>query len=290
MRTLHRIDELRTALGAARRAGRSIGLVPTMGAFHRGHMTLIERARADCDEVVVSIFVNPAQFGPGEDLASYPRDPLGDAGRAADAGVDLLFVPSVEEIYPEGFATTVTVTGLTETLEGEQRGREHFDGVATVVAKLLNIVGPDVAYFGQKDAQQAVVIRRMVADLSFLARIEICPTVRESDGLALSSRNAYLEAADRERALALRRGLEAAELAATSGVGDVTAVIEAGRAAMADLGVEPEYFAVVHPETLAPLAQLNGSALVAVAARVGRTRLIDNALIHSPDEQRTESP
>ncbi|HZB06827.1 MAG TPA: pantoate--beta-alanine ligase, partial [Thermoleophilaceae bacterium] len=211
MRTVRTVAELREALAPERRAGRGIGLVPTMGFFHDGHLSLMRRARADNDVLVVSLFVNPAQFGPGEDLEAYPRDEARDAALADAEGVDLLFAPAVEEVYPDGFDTTVTVAGLTETLEGDeaQRGAEHFAGVTTVVTKLFNMVAPDVAYFGQKDAQQALVIRKLVRDLDIPVRIEVCPTIRDEDGLALSSRNAYLSAEERERALALSRALRA---------------------------------------------------------------------------------
>ena len=207
-------DELRAALAAARREGRSIGLVPTMGYLHEGHLSLLRAARAECDVVVMSLFVNPTQFGPGEDLDRYPRDEERDLRLAAEAGVDFVYAPPVEEVYPEGFSTHVEVEGeLTEVLDGDppRRGPGHFRGVTTVVAKLFNSVQPDVAYFGQKDAQQAAVIRRMVRDLDFPVRIEVLPTVREADGLAMSSRNAYLDAEDRERATALSRALRAAE-------------------------------------------------------------------------------
>ena len=207
MRTLRTVAEVRAALREARRTERVIGLVPTMGALHDGHLSLIRRARATCDEVVVSLFVNPAQFNVASDLAAYPRDEVRDGALAAEAGADLLFAPELAEVYPPGFATTVHIGGVTETLEGEYRGVAHFDGVATVVTKLLNMVGPDVAFFGQKDAQQALVIRRLVRDLDLPVRIEVCPTVREADGLALSSRNVHLHGADRERALALRDAL-----------------------------------------------------------------------------------
>ena len=207
MRTVRTVAELRAALAPARRdRARRIGLVPTMGAFHEGHLSLIRAARAECDVVVVSLFVNPTQFGPNEDLDAYPRDEAADAARAEELGVDLLFAPSAEEVYPDGFATTVAVRGLTEPLEGASRGADHFHGVTTVVAKLLNMVGPDVAYFGQKDAQQLAVVRRMVRDLDLPVRIAALPTVREPDGLAMSSRNAYLDAAERERAVALSPG------------------------------------------------------------------------------------
>ena len=200
MRTVRTVAELREALAPQRRAGRTIGLVPTMGAFHAGHLALMRRARADTDVVVVSLFVNPTQFRPGEDLSAYPRDEAADAAEAAEAGVDMLFAPAPEEVYPAGFATDVRVGTVTEPLEGAARGPEHFHGVTTVVTKLFNMVGPDVAYFGQKDAQQVAVIRQLVRDLDIPVRVEVCPTVREHDGLALSSRNRYLEGADRERA------------------------------------------------------------------------------------------
>ncbi|MBV9473235.1 MAG: pantoate--beta-alanine ligase, partial [Solirubrobacterales bacterium] len=188
MRTVRTVAELRAELATSRRAGLTIGLVPTMGAFHEGHLSLMRRARTQCEVVVVSLFVNPAQFNDTADLERYPRDERHDAQLAADVGVDYLFAPPPAEVYPPGFATTVSVRGLTETLEGRHRGSRHFDGVTTVVTKLLNIVGPDVAYFGRKDAQQALVIGRLVRDLDMPVRIEVCPTVRDRDGLALSSR------------------------------------------------------------------------------------------------------
>lgn len=273
-------DELRAALAAPRRAGRSIGLVPTMGSLHGGHLSLLRAARAECDVVVMSLFVNPAQFGPGEDLDRYPRDEARDLELAAEAGVDLVYAPPLVEVYPEGFATHVAVEGLTEVLCGDpaRRGPGHFRGVTTVVAKLFNTVQPDVAYFGQKDAQQAAAIRRMVRDLDFPVRIEVLPTIREPDGLALSSRNAYLSAEDRERATALSRALRAAEREARAG--SLAAGIEAGRRELATAGIEPEYLEARDAEDLAPVAELNGRpVLVAVAARVGGARLIDNVMI-----------
>ncbi|MGH3048605.1 MAG: pantoate--beta-alanine ligase, partial [Gaiellaceae bacterium] len=194
MRTLRTIAELEAALAQPRREGHRIGLVPTMGALHAGHRSLIRRARSECDEVVVSLFLNPTQFGEGTDLSSYPRDEARDAAIAAGERADCLFAPSVSEVYPDGFATTVSITGITAVLEGAHRGREHFDGVATVVCKLFNIVAPNVAYFGQKDAQQTLVIKRLVRDLNLPVEIEVCATVREPDGLALSSRNVLLSA------------------------------------------------------------------------------------------------
>ncbi|MBS1870719.1 MAG: pantoate--beta-alanine ligase [Actinobacteria bacterium] len=280
MRTLHTVAELRAELRAARAEGRTIGLVPTMGAFHAGHVSLMERARAETDVVVVSLFVNPTQFGAGEDLAAYPRDEARDAEIAAAAGVDVLFAPPAEEVYPHGFQTTVAVGELAQPLEGAHRPG-HFDGVATVVVKLLNMVGPDVAFFGQKDAQQALVVRRVVRDLDIPARIEVCPTVREPDGLAMSSRNAYLAPAERERAVALRRALDAAEQAVAAGERDAAAVATAARAAMEPYGVEPEYLALVAADTLAPVDRIEQEVLVALAARVGPARLIDNTILQT---------
>jgi pantoate--beta-alanine ligase len=281
MRTVRTVGDVRATLGEARRAERVIGLVPTMGALHEGHLSLIRQARATTDVVVVSLFVNPAQFNDGADLAAYPRDEDRDATLAADAGADLLFAPALDEVYPPGFATTVHVGGLTETLEGLQRGVSHFDGVTTVVTKLLNMVGPDVAFFGQKDAQQAIVIRRLVRDLDLPVRIEVCQTVREPDGLALSSRNAHLHAADRERALALHDGLRAAEASLRAGERDAHVLCAAARAAMRERGVEPEYLELVRTDDFEPVARVEGEALLAVAARVGPTRLIDNTILNA---------
>lgn len=281
MKVVETKAELREALAEARREGRSIGLVPTMGSLHAGHVALLERGRADCDVVVMSLFVNPAQFSPDEDLDRYPRDRAGDERTAAAAGVDLIYAPAAAEIYPRGFATAVEVGGLSEVLCGDpaRRGPEHFRGVTTIVAKLLNTVGPDVAYFGQKDAQQAVVIRRMVADLDFPVRIEVVATVRERDGLALSSRNAYLGAADRERAPALQRALLAAAAAAVPGAATEPA-LERARRVLAAAGVEPEYVEARDAERLEPIETFNGRpVLLALAARVGGTRLIDNVII-----------
>ena len=283
MRIVETKRELREALAGPRREGRTIGLVPTMGYLHDGHVALLEAARRDCDVVVMSLFVNPAQFRPGEDLSSYPRDRERDAAVATEAGVDLLYAPVVEEIYPDGFATTVEVGGLTEILCGDpaSRGPEHFRGVTTVVAKLFNTVGPDVAYFGQKDAQQAIVIRRMTADLDFPLEIVVVPTVRERDGLAMSSRNAYLSPADRERAPALHRALEAAAAAATPGA-PAAAAVAAAREELAGAGIEPEYLEVRDASDLAPIESFNGRrALIAVAAKVGAARLIDNVIVET---------
>lgn len=279
MNVIGTVAELRAALLASRRAGRTIGLVPTMGAFHEGHLSLMRRAREECDVVVVSLFVNPAQFNDPADLEAYPRDRGRDEALAAEIGVDYLFAPGVEEVYPAGFATTVSVAGLTEPLEGAHRGRGHFDGVATVVSKLFNMVGPDVAYFGQKDAQQALVIRRLVRDLDMPVRIEVCPTVREPDGLALSSRNAHLSPADRDRATALHRALDGVQQAVGAGERDPDLLRARALAELAAAGIEPDYVEFVSPDTLAPVRGFDGPVLAALAARVGVTRLIDNQLI-----------
>ena len=274
-------DELRAALAPARREGRSIGLVPTMGYLHEGHLSLLRAARAECDVVVMSLFVNPAQFGPGEDLDRYPRDEERDLRLAAEAGVDFVYAPPVEGVYPEGFATHVEVEGgLTDVLDGDpsRRGSRHFRGVTTVVAKLFNTVQPEVAYFGQKDAQQAVVIRRMVRDLDIPVRVEVLPIVREADGLAMSSRNAYLDPRAREQATALSRAMAAAE--ATARAEGLDAALDAARAELRAAGVEPEYLEARDAESLIPVAGSNGwPVLIAVAAEVGGARLIDNVLI-----------
>jgi pantoate--beta-alanine ligase len=279
MRTARTVSELRRDLADARRAGRTIGLVPTMGAFHEGHLSLIRRAREACDVVVVSLFVNPAQFNDAADLDVYPRHEEHDAGLAAGEGVDYLFAPPVAEVYPDGFATSVAVRGLTEGLEGAHRGHGHFDGVTTVVSKLLNMVGPDVAYFGQKDAQQAAVVRRLVGDLNFPVRIEVCPTVRAADGLALSSRNVLLSDAERAQAATLYRALRAVQAAVAGGERDPEAATAAGLAQLADARIEPEYLAIVAADTMEPVTVVEGDVLVAVAARVGSVRLIDNVPI-----------
>jgi len=286
MRTVRTVAELRETLAPHRRAGRRIGLVPTMGAFHRGHLSLMRRARADNDVVVVSLFVNPAQFGPSEDLAAYPRDEDRDAAAAEAEGVDVLFAPPGDEVYPPGFDTEVRVRTLTDPLEGASRGPDHFHGVTTVVTKLLNMVGPDTAYFGQKDAQQVAVIRKLVRDLDVPVRIEVCPIVREPDGLAMSSRNRYLAGADRERAAALSRALATARQAAHDGERDARAIAARAKAAMAEHGVEPEYLEVVSTDTLVPVDEVgDADVLVAVAARVGPARLIDNTVIHANGRQ-----
>ena len=274
-------DRLRAALEPARREGSLIGLVPTMGYLHEGHLSLLRAARAECDVVVMSLFVNPTQFGPGEDLERYPRDEERDLRLAAEAGADFVYAPPVEDVYPEGFATYVAVEGnLTGVLDGDpsRRGPEHFRGVTTIVAKLFNSVGPDVAYFGQKDAQQVAVIRRMVSDLDFPLRIEVLPTVREPDGLAMSSRNAYLELSERRRATALSRALAVAEASAPAE--GLSAALGAANAELRAAGIVPEYLEARDAEDLSPVTELGSRpVLIAIAARVGGARLIDNVLI-----------
>jgi pantoate--beta-alanine ligase len=289
MRTVRDVVALREALAPERRAGRTIGLVPTMGSFHEGHLSLMRRARRDCDVVVVSLFVNPTQFAPSEDFATYPRDERHDAELAVAEGVDLLFVPALSEVYPDGFATTVTVGGLSDVLEGDprQRGPGHFAGVSTIVTKLLNMVGPDLAYFGQKDAQQSLVIRKLVRDLDIPVRIEVCPTVRDPEGLALSSRNAYLSGTERERALALSRALRAAQSAVALGERDAAAVLRAARAELDRAGIEPDYLELRSMTDLAPVERVNGSTLLAVAARIGAARLIDNVILGAAEGDRS---
>lgn len=276
METVRTVADLREILLPARQRGMTIGFVPTMGYLHAGHEALMRRARAECDLVVASIFVNPLQFGPREDFASYPRDWERDTRLASGAGVDVLFAPEAGEMYPQGFSTYVTVEGLSDVLCGAYRPG-HFRGVATVVVKLLNIVRPDRAYFGQKDAQQLLIIRRLVRDLNLDTAVVAVPTVREPDGLAMSSRNVYLNPEERRAATALYRALVAAEAAVAAGerAGErlcavMTQVLEA------EPLVRVQYAAAVDPDTLRPLAVLADRVLLAVAAHVGKARLIDN--------------
>ncbi len=262
MRVLRSVAEMRRELEPAR-TGRTIGLVPTMGAYHEGHLSLFRAARAECDVVVVSLFVNPAQFAAGEDVAAYPRDEARDERLAGEVGVDFLFVPLPGELYRPGHETWVEVEGLGSRLEGEHRPG-HFRGVATVCLKLFNIVRPTRAYFGQKDAQQAAVVRRVACDLNLELELRVLPTVRDADGLALSSRNTLLSAAERERALALPRALEAGRAAFLTGSDPVAAA----RARLN--GLSPDYLEAV---------RLEGQLVLATAVRVGRTRIIDNVLL-----------
>lgn len=280
MNVVRTIAELRAAIDPLRRTGRTIGLVPTMGFLHEGHRSLMLRSKATCDVTVVTLFVNPTQFNDPKDLEAYPRDEAKDVALAEGAGVDYLFAPDAREMYPAGHSTVVSIRGITEPLEGARRGTGHFDGVTTIVTKLFNIAQPDVAFFGQKDAQQALVVKKLVRDLDIPVRIEVCPTVREADGLAMSSRNVRLKGDDRKRALALRAGLEAARGAIAAGERRASAVEEAGRTAMRAMGVEPEYLAAVPAGTLLSQGDLHGEVLIAVAARVGDVRLIDNEIVN----------
>jgi pantoate--beta-alanine ligase len=271
--------ELRRAVWAARRDGQLVGCVPTMGALHAGHVSLIERARAECDFVVVTLFVNPTQFGPQEDYARYPRPFEADAGLCRSAGIDLLFYPTRESMYPAGYATFVEVQGLSASWEGAVRPG-HFRGVATVVTKLLNLVAPDRAYFGQKDYQQQALIRRMCRDLDMPVEIVTCPTVREPDGLALSSRNAYLSSAERTSGLSLYRALCLARDRVGQGERDLPAVRQAMRSEMElTPGVTVDYATIADVESLIELTEPAERMVALVAARVGPTRLIDNMLI-----------
>lgn len=273
------IAEVRAAVTQLRGDRCCIGLVPTMGALHEGHLSLVRAAKAHCNAVVATIFVNPTQFAPGEDFAQYPRTFEADCALLEKEGVDLLFAPEAAEIYPAGASTLVEVAGISDRLDGKSRPG-HFVGVATVVAKLFNIVQPNHAFFGQKDAAQVAVLRRMVRDLHFNLELVVCPTVREADGLAMSSRNRYLSPEQRQQALVLHRTLRRMEAEIAAGVVDAEALLDAGLAVLAD---EPEirvdYLRIVDPETLEDVPDVTAGALVAVAAGVGPARLIDNIVI-----------
>lgn len=272
MRIVRTVAEVRTALAPLR--GGTIGLVPTMGAYHDGHLTLFRAARAECDTVVASLFVNPTQFLDGEDVDTYPRDEARDALLAAECGVDLLYAPAVDEVYPAGFQTHVEVTELSKLLEGAYRPG-HFRGVATICLKLFNTVHPDRAYFGQKDAQQVAIVRRLVRDLDVDLDLVVVPTVRDDDGLALSSRNAYLSAEEREVAPALGRALAAGAAAWRTRPGDSAAATAAARAVLAaQPGLTTDY---------AEVAQFDPTTVLAGAIRIGRTRLIDNVVLDEGD-------
>lgn len=274
------IAECRDAL-ARLRTGRRVGFVPTMGALHEGHLSLVDIATEHADLVVLSVFVNPTQFGPGEDFERYPRDLERDVRMAAERGVALVFAPEPGEMYPRPLLTTVTMRGITDELEGSDRPG-HFDGVLTIVVKLFHVVAPDVAVFGQKDAQQAAAIRRMVVDLDFPVEIVIGPTIRESDGLALSSRNAFLGEEARREALALRAALGRAETLARSGVEDAERLLDAMREELAEnSAVAVDYLALVDRDSFRPVRRLAGPTVAAIAARVGETRLIDNVVLES---------
>lgn len=279
MRRVARVAELRETLGAARARGQRIGFVPTMGYLHEGHLRLVDEARRQADVIVVSIFVNPLQFGPAEDLARYPRDLEGDAKKAEARGTDVLFTPDSTEMYPDAPRVVVTPRALAARWEGAARPG-HFEGVLTVVAKLFNIVQPHVAVFGQKDIQQVTLVRAMVRDLDMPVEIVVVPTVREPDGLAMSSRNSYLDGPARQRALALSGALRAVHRAHESGERSAARLEEIARAHLAEYGVtDVDYVAVADPSTLEPLGRADVGSIVALAARVGRTRLIDNVIL-----------
>ena len=282
MQIVERIEPLRMALAEPRGRGERIALVPTMGALHEGHLALVDRARARAGCVVMSLFVNPLQFGPNEDFARYPRDRDGDARSAEARGVDFLFAPQPDELYRPGRAVSVVPTALASRWEGASRPG-HFAGVLTVVAKLFNIVQPDVAVFGQKDIQQAALIRAMVRDLDFPIQIIVVPTIREHDGVALSSRNTYLGATDRKRARVLSRAIFAMRDAFDQGERSTVALEALGNAVVgAEPAVKLEYLAVMDPDTLEPTALASTGAIVAIAARIGNTRLIDNVILGIP--------
>ena len=273
------IDAMRAASRAARLTGLRVGLVPTMGALHEGHLSLVRTAKQQCDAVIVSIFVNPLQFGPSEDLAKYPRRFERDCELLRKEEVDFVFAPSVEEMYPDKAVTYVTVEGLSEKLCGRSRPG-HFRGVTTVVSKLFHIIEPDLAFFGQKDAAQAAIIRRMVRDLNVPVEIIVCPIVREADGLAMSSRNVYLSPQERKSALTLYRALQEIQKSFEQGERKPPQLIEAGERVLAqEPGVRLDYLEIVDPDTLDPVKEIQQTALVAVAAFIGTTRLIDNIVL-----------
>jgi pantoate--beta-alanine ligase len=279
MQVLSTVREMRSACRAVRQNGQSVGLVPTMGALHAGHIALVRAARAQCDVVAVSIFVNPTQFGPNEDFAKYPRTFEQDCALLEAEGIALIFAPQPEEMYPAGAATFVEVEGVGDRLDGASRPG-HFRGVATIVAKLFHIVGPGKAFFGQKDAAQVAVLRSMVRDLDFDLELVVCPTVREPDGLALSSRNRYLSASERRQALVLSRTLNMIAATYSAGQKNVAPLLDSGRSVMAtEPDVRIDYLEIVDPDTLLPLTEARPGALAAVAAYVGATRLIDNTIL-----------
>jgi pantoate--beta-alanine ligase len=279
MKICKTIEEMRSASSAVRREGKRFGFVPTMGALHEGHLSLVRAAKAKSDVVAVSIFVNPLQFGPTDDLAKYPRSFERDRALLEKEAVDIVFAPQPEEMYPKGAVTYVTVEGLSEKLCGRSRPG-HFRGVATVVAKLFHIVEPDLAFFGQKDAAQATIVRRMVRDLNLPVEIVVCPIIREPDGLAMSSRNVYLRPEERNAAPVLNRSLTETKNRFDQGERNARKLIAAGKRVMAqESRVRLDYFEIVDPDTLDPVLEVTRSALVAIAALVGNTRLIDNILL-----------
>jgi pantoate--beta-alanine ligase len=273
------IDQLQSAIQKGRAEGKSIGFVPTMGALHKGHVSLIEAAVKKCDLVVVSIFVNPTQFGPSEDLDKYPRDPEGDAKICEQAGADMIFAPDVNEMYPDERIRWVEVEGLPDNLCGKSRPG-HFKGVTTVCAKLFDIICPDTAFFGQKDAQQTVVIKRMVKDLEMALEIEVCPTIREESGLAISSRNQYLSESEKKEAALLYTALGKCKQMVGEGISDCSKLADAMRGVLAKSpNIDIEYISIVDIETLKDLDHIASMALVAMAVKIGATRLIDNIIV-----------
>jgi len=280
MRILRTPDEMHAACAQRKREGKRIGLVPTMGALHEGHLSLVRAARAQCDVVAASIFVNPLQFGPTEDLAKYPRQFERDRELLDAEGCELLFAPKAKDMYPPGATTFVEVAGLSERLDGQSRPG-HFRGVTTVVSKLFHVVEPDAAFFGQKDAAQVAIIRKMIANQNFPVRIVVCPIVREKDGLAMSSRNAYLDPLQRKQATVLHRALMRVQALADTGERSAARLVEAGKQVIAEEpGARLDYFEAVSPDTLEPVADISGEALIAVAAWIATTRLIDNVVLH----------
>ncbi|HME33555.1 MAG TPA: pantoate--beta-alanine ligase [Terriglobales bacterium] len=287
MHRIHTIAEMKSA--CRRLAGKTLGFVPTMGALHEGHLSLVRASKSRCDVTAVSIFVNPLQFGPSEDLARYPRTLDRDASLLQELGVDLLFAPGVDQMYSSSAKTYVLVDELSNKLDGASRPG-HFRGVATVVAKLFEIVRPDYAFFGQKDAAQVAVLRKMVSDLNMDVELVVCPIVREQDGLAMSSRNAYLTPEQRRQALVLNRSLLAIQAAAEAGEYDTAKLIEIGKQVIAEEpGARLDYFAIVDPDTLDPIPDVSRDALLAVAAYVGPTRLIDNVVLASGPKRSNSS-
>lgn len=286
MRVVHTISEVRQSVLGMKKQGAKVGLVPTMGALHAGHGSLIEAAMAECDFVVVTIFVNPTQFGPGEDLDKYPRTLNEDAAYCEKLGADLIFAPSAEEMYPESQLTWVEVEGLTGGLCGAKRPG-HFRGVTTVCAKLFNIVQPDIAYFGQKDAQQAIIIQRMVRDLNMSLDIQVCPIIRESDGLAMSSRNKYLSLDERKRATCLYKALMLCRAQIDAGQHEAEVLTTCMSEIINQSGGRIDYIEIIDAETLDPVAVIKGRVLIALAVFFGPTRLIDNLLIDliKPEKQ-----
>lgn len=276
---IHEIAELRQTVSRLKRAGRKIGLVPTMGALHEGHLSLVRAAAAECDAVIVTIFVNPTQFGPHEDFDKYPRTLDADLAALRPLGTDFVFVPAADVLYPAGFSTFVEPPAVAAPLEGAHRPG-HFRGVATIVLKLFNLAQADFAYFGQKDYQQALVVRHMVADLNVPIEIRVCPIVREAEGLAMSSRNRYLDAEQRQRASGISRALDAAKEMVASGRRDAGTIVAAMRQELEKSGLaEIEYAVLVDPESLHPVDRVDAEAVALIAARVGQTRLIDNCRI-----------